>query len=109
MAVVAVVALATFHLQNQGFLSYQRSNLMTHAVFLAQEKLTEAEISPSLLPARGQTRTASGISLFWEVAVLNSNYSNVKIVQVRIKSTATAAPILEASAYAARKKTKLNK
>ena len=104
LAVVTVVALATFNLQNQGFLSYQRSNLMTHAVFLAQEKLTEAEISPSSLPTRGQAKMASGDVLLWEVAELKSVHSNVKIVRVRIRDTAIAPPILEVSTYVVRNK-----
>ena len=101
MAVVATVALAAFNLQNQGFRSYINSRQMTHAVLLAQEKLTEAQISLASADEQGKFETPSGEILLWSVQVKETNLPKLKIVRIEIRVPDSVDPILEAETYVA--------
>lgn len=101
LAVVATVALAAFNLQNQGFRSYIHSRQMTHAVLLAQEKLTEAQISLTSAETQGRYETPSGEILLWSVQIKETKLPKLKIVRVEIRVPDSVEPILEAETYVA--------
>ena len=104
LAILAAVALASFNVQQQGFRSYQRTDQLTHAVFLAQQKLTEAQMSAAV-PGQGRVETPSGGTLIWEVIIENTKLSGLQAVRVRVRALGEDSPILEASTYVAKGKT----
>lgn len=101
LAILAVVALASFNVQQQGFRSYQRTDQLTHAVFLAQQKLTEAQMSASV-PGQGRVETPSGGALIWEVIIENKKLPGLQAVRVRVRALGEDSPILEVSTYVAK-------
>ncbi|MBI3126760.1 MAG: type II secretion system protein [Candidatus Tectomicrobia bacterium] len=100
LVIISLVAAVTFRLQYQGFRVYERTSQLTDAVLLAQEKLSEAQIS-AVRAGRGSVRAASGGELFWEVLVTATRHPGVHSVLVRVRPRAAASPILEVSTYVA--------
>lgn len=100
LAIVAVVALAVFQLQDQGFRSFLRTRQITSAAMVAQNILAEAQIAtPS--SGRGRIETSEGEEFLWERVVASTGFPGVLNVRVRIRLPRTPNPILEVTTYVA--------
>ncbi len=100
LAIVAVVALAVFQLQDQGFRSFLRTRQITSAAMVAQDILAEAQLAtPST--GRGRIETPEGEELLWERVVASTGFPGVLDVRVRIRLPQSLNPILEVTTYVA--------
>ncbi len=100
LAIVAVVALAVFQLQDQGFRSFLRTRQITSAAMVAQDILAEAQLA---LPStgRGRIETSEGEEFIWERVVVSTGFPGVLDVRVRIRLPQSLNPILEVMTYVA--------
>ncbi len=102
LAIVSAVAAAALRLQHQGFRTFERTERLTEAVFLAQTKLAEMQLKTPRSD-RGKVRTSSGEDLFWEIGVRRSPHEGVSTVRVQIRTGTEGPPVLEAVTYVAAK------
>jgi len=102
LGIVAVVGVATFRLQHQGFRASQRSARLTEAVLLAQQKMAEMQLAPPLA-GRGSVQATSGEALHWETNFSPTGREGVSALRVRVRPAPEAPPILELVTYVARK------
>lgn len=100
LAIVAVVAMVVYQLQDQGFRSFLRTRQITSAALLAQDILSEAQLTVPT-SGRGRFETSEGEELFWERVVSFIGSLGVYDVRVRISLPQSNAPILEFSTYVA--------
>ncbi len=100
LAIVAVVSMAVFQLQDQGFRSFLRTRQITDAAMLAQDILAEAQLAVPT-SGRGRIETSTGENLIWERVVRSTGFPGVFDVRVRIRLPESTHPILEVTTYVA--------
>lgn len=100
LAIVAVVTTAVFSLQDQGFRSFLRTSQVTSAVLLAQDLLSDAQLS-SPASGRGRIKTSTGEELLWRRSVSRTAFPGVFAVQIQILLPKTSNPLLDVTTYVA--------